>query len=187
MNFIPHLQDEDNECKLHLLLFELESFILMSDQIPQRNARRGAPPEDSMNTSNITQSNPSSEASHAALRPNTRSQAPLAGTAGIVDHDRAHTETHQGPAHASTQSHSNTTRAHPQLRNEEERHGDSYTTQSSKRPARDQQYQEDSLRASTSRAHDKASGYYTRESSNTRRNLRKRIQMLQIAMGQIGN
>ena len=186
MNFIPHLQDEDNECKLHLLLFELESFILMSDQIPQRNARRGAPPEDSMNTSNITQSNPSSEASHAALRPNTRSQAPLAGTAGIVDHDRAYTETYQGPAHA-TQSHSNTTRAHPQLRNEEERHGDSYTTQSSKRPARDQQYQEDSLRASTSRAQDKASGYYTRESSNTRRNLRKRIQMLQIAMGQIGN
>jgi len=181
MNFVPRLQDEDNAYQLFSLASELE---LMSDQLPQQ---RGVPPAatDSMNTSNISQLQPSqsSEANHGTC-PCVRSQASLADTAGNVD--RTYTETHYNPrpVYASTHNHSNTSRPHGQINNEEERHRENYPTPSSKRPARDQQQQDNPSRVSISKVQDKASS--TRESSNTNRNLRKKIQMRKIGMGQMG-
>jgi len=182
MNLVPHLQDEDNSYPLFFLAFELE---LMSDQLPQR---RGTPAAatDSMNTSNTSQlqSNQSSEANQGT-RPSARSQALLADTAGSVD--RTYTETRHNlrSVYPSTHNHSNISRRHGQRKNEEGRHRENYPPPSSKRPARDQQHQDNPSRTSISKAQDKA--YSTRESFNTSKNLCKRIQMLKIVMGQMGH
>jgi len=143
----------------------------MSDSNPQRNAWGGIPQQHPMNTSNNNQPNSSSGVSHGP-RHNTRSQVALPATAGSVDRSRTPTEIHQG----STYGYSSTTRTPAQVRHEEERHEGSYSnpTSNSKKSARDKQYQEGPPRTSASGARDKAP---TTELPDSRRNLRKRIQI----------